>query len=130
MFGADHQKCRFTGLRLESRSGALSAAEQAISNPGKLQFELAAATNLRREAADKLSGETAKLSTMHVAHNDLAPNDITGRQNSLHKLAAQDLMVANKRHCAALATQHKALVVRIAEVGAKLKEEASLIVSA
>jgi hypothetical protein len=130
-FGVDAQLHRITGKPIEQGSGALHPDAQAIAHWGQMTYELAVLSDCRREYKDKLSNETATLVNMGATHAALsAPKegalgiDITGRQNSLHKLAAQDLQVANlKKQCAALDAEHEALAVQIAEVHAKLTEE-------
>jgi hypothetical protein len=124
VFGTDHQKCRFTGLPLETGSGALSVDEQAISNVGKLEYDLAELTNRRKDHADKLASETARLAGMQVDHYKLAEDDVTGRQTSLYRLAAQEQGVKSlKSQGAALAALHEASAIKIAEAKAMLAEE-------
>lgn len=127
VFGADHQKCRFSGLPLESGSGALSADEQAIANLGKLEFNLAELTNRRKDHADRLAGEMVKRNTMLTDHGAIAADNISARQSSVYSLAEQDVTVANlERQSKALFAEHEALAVKIAEVRTRLKEEGVL----
>ncbi len=43
--------------------------------------------------SEQLQQETLTLVNMRIAHDKLRPDDITGRQNSIHKLVAQELAV-------------------------------------
>jgi len=127
VFGADHQKCRFTGLPLESGSGALSVDEQAISNLGKLEYNLAELTNRRKDHADRHASEIGRLNTMLAEHAAIATDNITARQGSVYSLAEQDATVANcQRQSAALAAEHEALVQLIAVVRVQLRESGIL----
>jgi hypothetical protein len=124
VYGVDHKKCRFTGLPIESGSGALSADEQAISNLGKLAYDLAELTNRRKDHADTLASAQVDLSNMHARHASQRDDDIVGRQGSVNELAGQDILIANlQRQETVLKTQHEDLAVKIAEVKAKLNEE-------
>ena len=126
VYGSDHQKCRFTDLPLETGHGALSVDAQAVANWGKLRYQLAELTQRRKDHADKQASELAKRNTMHAEHLAL-PADIVARQASVHRLANQDVIVMNcERQTAALAAAHEDLAVKIAEVGARLKEEGIL----
>lgn len=46
-----------------------------------------------RSASEQLQEEALTLVNMRAAHDALRPDDITGRQNSLPKLVAQELAV-------------------------------------
>ena len=67
VFGEDAQTCRFTGLPLESGSGALSIEEQAISNLGKLEYDLAELTQRRKDHASDLQGKITERSNVAIA---------------------------------------------------------------
>lgn len=123
-FGVDAKLHRITGKPIEQGHGALPEDAQAVSQWGEMLYSLAELSNHRRECKDKYADEAVTLANMGATHAALRGDDITGRQNSLHRLAAQDLLVSNlKRQGAALDADHEALAVRIAEVRAKLMEE-------
>jgi phage shock protein A len=124
VFGAGHELHAITGRPIEQGHGALHADAQAVGHLGMMAYELAELTQRRKDHADKLAGEMAGHASMSLAHNDLAADDITGRQNLLHKLATQDLAVTNaQRQSAALAAEHEALTAKIADIRAKLTDE-------
>src|SRR5271168_4193356 len=110
VFGADHQKCRFTDRPIEQGHGALHPHAQAIGHLGQMIYELAELTQRRKDHADKHADEGATLANMRTAHDALRADDITGRQNSLYRLIQQDTIVTNcERQSATLAAEHEAL---------------------
>ena len=126
-FGVDAQLHRITGKPIEQGSGALPPDEQAIGHWGEMQYQLAELTQRRKDHADKLASEMVRRSTMNADHNALRADDLIARQRSVYALAQQDTVVANcERQSAALAAEHEALAVTIAEVRAKLDEEGIL----
>jgi hypothetical protein len=127
VYGDGYTTCKWTGLPLEVGQGALSVDAQAVGNLGKLEYDQAELTNRRKDQAAKLASEQAALANMQVAHFSLKADDITGRQNSLYRVAAQEQNVKSllgQRE--ALKAQHEAAAVKIAEVKAMLKEEGVL----
>jgi hypothetical protein len=124
VFGAGHAVCEYTGLPIESGHGALSREQQSIANVGKLSLQLAELTQRRKDHADEWASEVARRNTMHADHNAIRADDLIARQRSVYRLAEQDAVVANlERQSAALAADHEALAVKIAEAKTRLTEE-------
>ena len=96
-FGVDAKLHRITGKPIEQGHGALPEDAQAVSQWGEMLYSLAELSNHRRECKDKHADEAVTLANMGATQAALRGDDITGRQNSLHRLAAQDLLVSNSR---------------------------------
>jgi hypothetical protein len=127
VFGDGHARCRFTNLAIEVGSGALSVDEQAISNLGKLEYNLAELKQRRKDHFDRQAGEIAHHNTMLGNHGAIAADDIAARQSSVYTLAAQDIAIQNlQRQSAALAAEHDALVEQIGVVRLQLRQEGIL----
>ena len=123
VFGADAKMHPITGMPIEQGHGALHPDAQAIGHWGEMQFEIAQLVNKRKDALADLNGERAKLAGMQIAHNALADDDISGRQNSLYALAAQDLAFKSaQRKIAHLTAEHEALSGKVAEVKVALED--------
>lgn len=127
VFGEDAQTCRFTGLPLESGSGALSIEEQAISNLGKLEYDLAELTQRRKDHASDLQGKITERSNVAIADAVRARAGIVTAGSAAFELANLDTTIRNMQgRTSALAAEHEFLAVKIAEVRARLTEEGIL----
>lgn len=122
VFGVDHQKCRFTGRPLEQGFGALHPDAQSIGHYGQMQYELAELTQRRADHAADLQGKITERSAVSAAA--AARGDARG---AIDEIANIDAKIRNMQsHAAELAAEHEALAVKIAEIGAKFKEEGIL----
>ncbi len=124
VFGADAKMHPITGMPIEQGHGALHPDAQAIGHWGLLQYQLAELTQRRKDHASDLQGKITERSNVAIADTVRARAGIVTGGNIALELANLDTTIRNMQgRTSALAAEHEAAAVKIAEVHAKLTEE-------